>query len=180
MNLQQRPRRLRSCDTIRRMTRETRVSPDSLIYPLFVMEGTGIVEPIPSLEGQFRYSPDRVCEEIETCVRAGVRSVMLFGLPSRKDCRGSAAYDPDGVVQQAIRAIKGKYPDFYVVTDVCMCEYTDHGHCGILRGREVDNDETLEHLARIAVSHAAAGADMVAPSDMMDGDRKSTRLNSSH
>nr|WP_325186529.1 porphobilinogen synthase [uncultured Oscillibacter sp.] len=169
MNLQQRPRRLRSCDTIRRMTRETRVSPDSLIYPLFVMEGTGIVEPIPSLEGQFRYSPDRVCEEIETCVRAGVRSVMLFGLPSRKDCRGSAAYDPDGVVQQAIRAIKGKYPDFYVVTDVCMCEYTDHGHCGILRGREVDNDETVAVLAKIAVSHAQAGADMVAPSDMMDG-----------
>lgn len=169
MNLQQRPRRLRSCDTIRRMTRETRVSPDSLIYPLFVMEGTNIVEPIPSLEGQFRYSPDRVCEEIERCVQAGVRSVMLFGLPSHKDCRGSAAYDPDGVVQQAIRAIKGRYPDFYVVTDVCMCEYTDHGHCGILRGREVDNDETVPVLAKIAVSHAQAGADMVAPSDMMDG-----------
>lgn len=169
MNLQQRPRRLRSCDTIRRMTRETRVSPDSLIYPLFVIEGTDIAEPIPSLEGQFRYSPDRVCEEIETCVCAGVRSVMLFGLPSRKDCQGSAAYDPDGVVQQAIRAIKGKYPDFYVVTDVCMCEYTDHGHCGILRGREVDNDETVAVLAKIAVSHAQAGADMVAPSDMMDG-----------
>lgn len=169
MNLQQRPRRLRSCDTIRRMTRETRVSPDSLIYPLFVIEGTDIAEPIPSLEGQFRYSPDRVCEEIETCVRAGVRSVMLFGLPARKDCRGSAAYDPDGVVQQAIRAIKGRYPDFYVVTDVCMCEYTDHGHCGILRGREVDNDETVAVLAKIAVSHAQAGADMVAPSDMMDG-----------
>lgn len=169
MNLQQRPRRLRSCDTIRRMTRETRVSPDSLIYPLFVMEGTNIVEPIPSLEGQFRYSPDRVCEEIERCVQAGVRSVMLFGLPSHKDCRGSAAYDPDGVVQQAIRAIKGRYPDFYVVTDVCMCEYTDHGHCGILRGREVDNDETVPVLAKIAASHAQAGADMVAPSDMMDG-----------
>lgn len=169
MNLQQRPRRLRSCDTIRRMTRETRVSPDSLIYPLFVIEGSDIVEPIPSLEGQFRYSPDRVREEIETCVRAGVRSVMLFGLPAHKDSRGSAAYDPDGVVQQAIRAIKGKYPDFYVVTDVCMCEYTDHGHCGILHGREVDNDETVAVLAKIAVSHAQAGADMVAPSDMMDG-----------
>ena len=169
MNLQQRPRRLRSCDTIRRMTRETRVSPDSLIYPLFVIEGSNIVEPIPSLEGQFRYSPDRVCEEIETCVQAGVRSVILFGLPARKDCRGSAAYDPNGVVQQAIRAIKAKYPDFYVVTDVCMCEYTDHGHCGILHGHEVDNDETLAYLAKIAVSHARAGADMVAPSDMMDG-----------
>lgn len=169
MNLNQRPRRLRSCDTVRRMTRETRISSDSLIYPLFVIEGTDIVEPIPSLDGQLRYSPDRVCEEIETCIQAGVRSVMLFGLPAHKDCQGSGAYDPNGVVQQAIRAIKAKYPDFYVVTDVCMCEYTDHGHCGILRGQEVDNDKTVEMLAKISVSHAQAGADMVAPSDMMDG-----------
>lgn len=169
MNLDQRPRRLRSCDTVRRMTRETRISSDSLIYPLFVIEGTDIVEPIPSLDGQFRYSPDRVCEEIETCIQAGVRSVMLFGLPAHKDCQGSGAYDPNGVVQQAIRAIKAKYPEFYVITDVCMCEYTDHGHCGILRGQEVDNDKTVEMLAKISVSHAQAGADMVAPSDMMDG-----------
>lgn len=169
MNLNQRPRRLRSCDTVRRMTRETRISSDSLIYPLFVIEGTDIVEPIPSLDGQFRYSPDRVCEEIETCIQAGVRSVMLFGLPAHKDCQGSGAYDPNGVVQQAIRAIKAKYPEFYVVTDVCMCEYTDHGHCGILRGQEVDNDKTVEMLAKISVSHTQAGADMVAPSDMMDG-----------
>lgn len=169
MNLDQRPRRLRSCDTVRRMTRETRISSDSLIYPLFVIEGTDIVEPIPSLDGQFRYSPDRVCEEIETCIQAGVRSVMLFGLPAHKDCQGSGAYDPNGVVQQAIRAIKAKYPEFYVITDVCMCEYTDHGHCGILHGQEVDNDKTVEMLAKISVSHAQAGADMVAPSDMMDG-----------
>lgn len=169
MNLNRRPRRLRSCDTIRRMTRETRISPDSLVYPLFVIEGKNIVEPIPSLEGQFRYSPDRVCEEIEACKKAGVRSVLLFGLPAQKDCQGSSAYHPDGVVQQAIRAIKEKYPDFYVITDVCMCEYTDHGHCGILCGQEVDNDKTVEVLAKIALSHAQAGADMVAPSDMMDG-----------
>lgn len=169
MNLTQRPRRLRACDSIRRMTRETRLSPDSLIYPLFVIEGHDIVEPIPSLEGQFRYSPDRVCQEIGRCIQAGVRSVMLFGLPAHKDGQGSAAYDPEGVVQQGIRAIKAQYPDFYVITDVCMCEYTDHGHCGILNGREVDNDKTVEMLAKIAVSHARAGADMVAPSDMMDG-----------
>lgn len=169
MNLTQRPRRLRACDSIRRMTRETRLSADSLIYPLFVIEGHDIVEPIPSLEGQFRYSPDRVCQEIGRCIQAGVRSVMLFGLPAHKDGQGSAAYDPEGVVQQGIRAIKAQYPDFYVITDVCMCEYTDHGHCGILNGREVDNDKTVEMLAKIAVSHARAGADMVAPSDMMDG-----------
>lgn len=129
----------------------------------------GIAEEIPSLEGQIRYSPDRICEEIEVCVQTGVRSVILFGLPGRKDSQGSGAYDPNGVVQQAVRAIKAQYPDFYVITDVCMCEYTDHGHCGILRGQEVDNDRTVGMLAKIAVSLAQAGADMVAPSDMMDG-----------
>lgn len=169
MEIMKRPRRLRGCDSVRRMTRETRLSPDSLVYPLFVKEGVGIKEEIPSLEGQFRYSPDRICEEIEQCVQAGVRQVMLFGLPEHKDACGSEAWNPNGVVQQGIRAIKEKYPDFYVITDVCMCEYTDHGHCGILNGHEVDNDKTLEVLAKTALSHVRAGADMVAPSDMMDG-----------
>ena len=169
MDLAIRPRRLRSSDTLRRMVRETRVSPDSLIYPLFLIEGENIKEPIPSLEGQWRYSPDRICEEIEECMTAGVKRVLLFGIPAHKDACGSSAWDPNGVVQQGIRAIKAKFPDCYVITDVCMCEYTDHGHCGILHDHEVDNDETLRVLAKTALSHAQAGADMVAPSDMMDG-----------
>lgn len=169
MDLTIRPRRLRSSDTLRRMVRETRVSPDSLIYPLFLIEGENIREPIPSLEGQWRYSPDRVCEEIEECMAVGVKRVLLFGIPAHKDACGSSAWDPNGVVQQGIRAIKAKFPDCYVITDVCMCEYTDHGHCGILHDHEVDNDETLRVLAKTALSHAQAGADMVAPSDMMDG-----------
>ena len=169
MDLTIRPRRLRTCDTLRRMVRETRVSPDSLIYPLFLIVGENIREPIPSLEGQWRYSPDRVCEEIARCMEVGVRRVLLFGIPAHKDACGSSAWDPNGVVQQGIRAIKAQYPDCYVITDVCMCEYTDHGHCGILHGCEVDNDETLEVLAKTALSHVQAGADMVAPSDMMDG-----------
>ena len=169
MELTIRPRRLRTSDTLRRMVRETLVSPDSLIYPLFLVEGENIKEPIPSLEGQWRYSPDRVCEEIEECLNAGVSRVLLFGIPAHKDACGSSAWDPNGVVQQGIRAIKEKFPQCYVITDVCMCEYTDHGHCGILHDHEVDNDKTLEVLAKTALSHAQAGADMVAPSDMMDG-----------
>lgn len=169
MELTIRPRRLRTSDTLRRMVRETRVSPDSLIYPLFLVEGENIKEPIPSLEGQWRYSPDRVWEEIEECLNAGVSRVLLFGIPAHKDACGSSAWDPNGVVQQGIRAIKEKFPQCYVITDVCMCEYTDHGHCGILHDHEVDNDKTLEVLAKTALSHVQAGADMVAPSDMMDG-----------
>ena len=169
MELTIRPRRLRTSDTLRRMVRETRVSPDSLIYPLFLVEGENIKEPIPSLEGQWRYSPDRVCEEIEECLNAGVSRVLLFGIPAHKDACGSSAWDPNGVVQQGIRAIKEKFAQCYVITDVCMCEYTDHGHCGILHDHEVDNDKTLEVLAKTALSHVQAGADMVAPSDMMDG-----------
>ena len=169
MELTIRPRRLRTSDTLRRMVRETRVSPDSLIYPLFLVEGENIKEPIPSLEGQWRYSPDRVWEEIEECLNAGVSRVLLFGIPAHKDACGSSAWDPNGVVQQGIRAIKEKSPQCYVITDVCMCEYTDHGHCGILHDHEVDNDKTLEVLAKTALSHVQAGADMVAPSDMMDG-----------
>lgn len=169
MELTIRPRRLRTSDTLRRMVRETRVSPDSLIYPLFLVEGENIKEPIPSLEGQWRYSPDRVWEEIEECLNAGVSRVLLFGIPAHKDACGSSAWDPNGVVQQGIRAIKKKFHQCYVITDVCMCEYTDHGHCGILHDHEVDNDKTLEVLAKTALSHVQAGADMVAPSDMMDG-----------
>ena len=170
MELVNRPRRLRTCDNLRRMVRETRVSPDSLIYPLFLIEGENIKEPIPSLEGQWRYSPDRVCEEIEECMTAGVKRVLLFGIPAHKDACGSSAWDPNGVVQQGIRAIKAKFPDCYVITDVCMCEYTDHGHCGVLSDCGcVKNDETIELYGRTAVSQADAGADIIAPSGMMDG-----------
>lgn len=169
MDITIRPRRLRTGDSLRRMVRETRVSPDSLIYPLFLVEGENIREPIPSLDGQYRYSPDRVCEEIETCLAAGVSRVLLFGIPAHKDSCGSSAWDENGVVQQGIRAIKAKYPQCYIITDVCMCEYTSHGHCGILDGCQVDNDKTLEVLAKTALSHVKAGADVVAPSDMMDG-----------
>ena len=169
MDLTIRPRRLRSSDCLRRMVRETRVSPDSLIYPLFLIEGENIVEPIPSLEGQYRYSPDRVGEAVEECLKAGVRRVLLFGIPAHKDACGSSAWDENGIVQQGIRAIKEQYPQCYIITDVCMCEYTSHGHCGILCGETVDNDKTLEVLSKTALSHVQAGADMVAPSDMMDG-----------
>lgn len=169
MELINRPRRLRQNDSIRRLCRETRLSPDSLIYPIFVDETLKGKRPIPALDGQFHYGLDAVCEAVEECIRAGVGRCILFGLPEHKDAVGSSAWDEHGVVQEAIRVIKAKYPDFYVITDVCMCEYTDHGHCGILRGHEVDNDKTLEVLAKTALSHAQAGADMVAPSDMMDG-----------
>ena len=169
MELIQRPRRLRGNDSIRRMCRETRMSPDSLIYPIFVDETLKGRRPIPALEGQCHYGLDAVGEAVQECLDAGVGRCILFGLPAKKDALGSSAWDEHGVVQQAIRVIKKAFPDFYVVTDVCMCEYTDHGHCGALRGREVDNDATLELLAKTALSHARAGADMVAPSDMMDG-----------
>ena len=169
MELIQRPRRLRGNDAVRRLCRETRMSPDSLIYPIFVDETLQGVRPIEALPGQNHYGIDSVCQAVEECLAAGVNHCILFGLPEHKDAIGSSAWDENGVVQQAIRAIKAKYPDFYVITDVCMCEYTDHGHCGILRGHEVDNDQTLEVLAKTALSHVQAGADMVAPSDMMDG-----------
>ena len=169
MDLVNRPRRLRRTDAIRRLNRETRLSAEALIYPIFVDETLSGVRPIPSLPGQNHYGLDSVCQAVEECLFHGVRHCILFGLPAEKDACGSSAWAERGIIQEAVRAIKASYPDFTVITDVCMCEYTDHGHCGILHGHEVDNDETLEHLARIAVSHAAAGADMVAPSDMMDG-----------
>lgn len=141
----------------------------SLIYPLFVKEGTGIEEEIPSMEGQFRYSVDRLPFELERLQNAEVNSIMLFGIPDHKDEVGSGAYDPNGIVQKALREAKKQFPDMYYITDVCMCEYTSHGHCGVLCGHDVNNDATLELLAKTAVSHVEAGADMVAPSDMMDG-----------
>lgn len=169
MDLIQRPRRLRSSENLRKMVRETRMDKSSLIYPLFVKEGTGIEEEIPSMEGQFRYSVDRLPFELERLQNAGVNSIMLFGIPDHKDEVGSGAYDPNGIVQKALREAKKQFPDMYYITDVCMCEYTSHGHCGVLCGHDVNNDATLELLAKTAVSHVEAGADMVAPSDMMDG-----------
>ena len=169
MDLIQRPRRLRGSETLRKMVRETRMDKSSLIYPLFVKEGTGIEEEIPSMEGQFRYSVDRLPYELERLEKAGVNNIMLFGIPDHKDEVGSGAYAADGIVQRALREAKKQFPDMYYITDVCMCEYTSHGHCGVLCGHDVENDATLELLAKTAVSHVEAGADMVAPSDMMDG-----------
>lgn len=169
MDLIQRPRRLRGSETLRKMVRETRIDKSSLIYPLFVREGHNIKEEIPSMEGQFRYSVDQLPYELENLSKAGVSSVMLFGIPDHKDEVGSGAYAQDGIVQKALREAKKQFPDMYYITDVCMCEYTSHGHCGVLCGHEVENDATLELLAKTALSHVEAGADMVAPSDMMDG-----------
>ena len=164
-----RPRRLRRTETFRAMIRETRLAPEQMIYPLFVLPGKGVREPVPSMPGVFRLSVDQLVAEARDCLSLGVRSVLLFGLPEKKDGLGSGAYAKNGIVQQAIRELKNRAPDMTVVTDVCLCEYTDHGHCGCLAGEEVDNDATLELLAKTALSHAQAGADMVAPSDMMDG-----------
>jgi porphobilinogen synthase len=141
----------------------------SLVYPMFIIEGTNKKEEIASMEGQYRYSTDRMGEKLEELLDAGVTNVMFFGIPTHKDELGSGAYAPDGVVQQAFRKAKEQYPDLYLIGDVCMCEYTSHGHCGVLCGHEVDNDRTLEYLAKTALSQVEAGADMVAPSDMMDG-----------
>ena len=165
-----RPRRLRKNETIRSMVAETAVNPDSLVYPMFVVEGERVKEPIPSMPGQFRFSIDEILKELESCVALGLKSILLFGIPSYKDEMASSAYDDDGIVQRAVRSIKTKFPDLYVITDVCLCEYMSHGHCGIVKeDGDVDNDPTLELLAKTALSHAEAGADMVAPSDMMDG-----------
>jgi porphobilinogen synthase len=169
MELLNRPRRLRGTDTLRRMCRETRMSPDSLIYPIFVDETLRGKQAIETLPGQSRFGLDCVLEEVQACLDAGVTHGILFGIPKDKDPQGSSAWRPDGVVQQAVRRIKDRYPEFYLITDVCMCEYTDHGHCGILCGHEVDNDQSVAVLAKTALSHVEAGADMVAPSDMMDG-----------
>lgn len=164
-----RPRRMRQNETLRALIRETRLSPEQLILPLFVMPGKGRREEVTSMPGVYRMSVDQLGGEAKECLAAGVKSVILFGLPEKKDPMGSGAHARDGIVQRAIRELKNKAPEITVITDVCLCEYTDHGHCGCLVGNRVDNDTTLELLARTALSHAQAGADMVAPSDMMDG-----------
>ena len=167
--MKNRPRRLRYGETLRRMVRETRMDPASLIYPIFVKEGTDIMEEIPTMPGQYRYSVDTMEKKLDELMDAGVTSVMFFGIPDHKDEVGSGAYDPEGIVQKAVRRARQDFPELYLITDVCMCEYTSHGHCGVLCGHDVNNDETLKLLAKTALSHVQAGADMVAPSDMMDG-----------
>ena len=167
--LTRRLRRLRTSATLRALVRETHLSADMLMLPLFVCEGEGVRREVPSMPGVFNLSVDETVKEVEAARADGVKSVLLFGLPDEKDSTGSAAYDSSAPVQSAIRAIKRASPDTLVVTDVCLCEYTDHGHCGIVAGEEILNDPTVELLAKAAVSHASAGADIVAPSDMMDG-----------
>ncbi len=164
-----RTRRLRANSNIRNMVRETRISKDSLIYPMFFEEGENIFEEIESMPGQYRMSIDRCDKVIKELLESGVKSVILFGIPKHKDESGSEAYHDHGIVQEAIRYIKKNYPKVYIIGDVCMCEYTSHGHCGILKGNDIDNDSTIKYLAKIALSQVEAGADMVAPSDMMDG-----------
>ncbi len=164
-----RMRRLRRTEALRALVRENRVDVGDLVYPMFVVEGKGIKEEIASMPGISRYSPDLILPEIEEVAGLKIPAVLLFGIPENKDDTGSSAYQPEGVVQQAIRAIKKSIPELIVITDVCLCEYTSHGHCGIVTSGEVDNDRTLPLLAKMALSHAEAGADIVAPSDMMDG-----------
>jgi len=169
LKLTRRLRRLRTSDAMRALVRETRISPDTLMLPLFICSGEGVRREVSSMPGVFNLSVDEAVSEVRAARVDGVRSVLLFGLPDQKDDVGSAAYDPEAPVQSAIRALKRELPDVLVVTDVCLCEYTDHGHCGIIIDNEVANDPTVEQLVRTAMSHAAAGADIVAPSDMMDG-----------
>lgn len=165
-----RPRRLRRTDTLRRMVKETRVHVDNLVYPLFIKEGSSLKEPIDAMPGQFRYSPDLLPKLAKQISAQKIPAILLFGIPKKKDPEGTSAHHKDGVVQQAIRRIKDAAPQIIVITDVCLCEYTDHGHCGILDDLgHVSNDDTLELLSTVALSHAKAGADIIAPSDMMDG-----------
>ena len=164
-----RGRRLRRSEALRRMVRETRLSPDDLVWPLFVVGGKDVRRPIEAMPGQFQLSIDRLLEAAREAHGLGIPAVILFGVPDRKDALGTSAYAADGIVQRAVRALKDKLPDLAVITDVCLCQYTDHGHCGVVEQGRIHNDATLELLARTAVSHAKAGADLVAPSDMMDG-----------
>jgi porphobilinogen synthase len=170
-----RPRRLRMTPPIRRMVKETCVTVDDLIYPVFVKHGKGEREPIPSMVNQYRLSVDAMVKEAEEVLSLGIPALILFGLPRKKDELGSEAYARDGIVQQAVAAVKDRVPELLVFTDVCLCQYTDHGHCGIIKDGRVDNDTTLEILSRVALSHAESGADFVAPSDMMDGRVKAIR-----
>jgi len=164
-----RPRRLRRTESLRRMVRETLLVPEDLIQPMFVCPGRDVKRPIESMPGVAQMSVDNIVAEARDTFAAGVPAVILFGIPARKDAQGSEAWNDDGEVQRAVREIKERVPGLVVITDVCLCEYTDHGHCGVIAGGDVDNDATLELLAREALSHARAGADIVAPSDMMDG-----------
>ena len=164
-----RPRRLRRTEGLRRLVREATLSVDHLVYPCFVLPGEKVRNPVGAMPGVAQLSVDELLKELETVTDLGIPGVILFGLPAGKDERGSEAYSRTGIVQEAVKAVKDRFPDLVVVTDVCLCEYTSHGHCGVLKGHDVDNDATLELLAQVAVSHARAGADMVAPSDMMDG-----------
>ena len=164
-----RPRRLRNNNVIRRMVRETSLSPDDLIYPLFVTFGKGVKNKISSMPGCFQMSVDNIVKEAQKAYNLGIPAIILFGIPRHKDAKASEAYSPQGDVQKAIKAIKNKIPELVVITDVCLCEYTDHGHCGVIKKGKILNDPTLELLAKEALSHAKAGADMVGPSDMMDG-----------
>ncbi|MBV8073450.1 MAG: porphobilinogen synthase [Acidobacteriaceae bacterium] len=165
----QRPRRLRTSEAIRRLVRETHLTPSQFILPLFACPGDGVRRPITSMPGNAQLSVDELVREAEDCHKRGLGGVILFGIPAQKDEKASEAYAPDGITQRAIRATKKEVPGLLVITDVCNCEYTSHGHCGLIRDGDVDNDATLEWLAKTAVSHAEAGADIVAPSDMMDG-----------
>jgi porphobilinogen synthase len=169
LDLRHRPRRLRRTAAIRALIRETRLSPDMFLYPLFVCPGEGQRREIASMPGVFQLSVDEIVREAAAAKGDGIPGVLLFGLPEGKDAIGSAAYDPEAPVQSAVRALKRELPGLLVVTDVCLCEYTSHGHCGVLMDEEISNDATVQQLARAALSHAAAGADVVAPSDMMDG-----------
>jgi len=169
MDLVYRPRRLRRTETLRRMVRETVVRPQDFIYPLFAAPGKGVRQEVAAMPGVFRLSPELLVKEAESALKLRVPAVLLFGLPRQKDDTGSEAASPKGTVQQAVRLLKKNLPELMVITDVCLCAYTSHGHCGLLHGGRVDNDATLEALAQVAVSHAEAGADLVAPSDMMDG-----------
>lgn len=164
-----RPRRMRSNDNFRRMVRETRLGVEDLILPLFAIGGRNVKNPIDSMPGHFQLSLDNLVTVAREAGELRIPAIMLFGIPDKKDALGTAAYDKNGIVQQAVKAVKDKVPDLAVITDVCLCQYTDHGHCGVVEGRTIDNDASLDLLARVAVSHARAGADMVAPSDMMDG-----------
>jgi porphobilinogen synthase len=166
---QVRMRRLRKTPQLRALVRETRIDAAQLVYPTFIMPGEGIRNEIKSMPGQYQFSIDKLIEDLGLASELGVRSTILFGIPSTKDAVGSEGYAEDGIIQQTLRAVKKALPEMLLITDVCMCEYTDHGHCGVLKGEEVDNDASLELLVREAVSHAQAGADVIAPSDMMDG-----------
>ena len=164
-----RPRRLRQNETLRRMIRETSLSVNDLILPLFVIDGQDVKNPISSMPGHFQLSIDNFLKTAEDVYELGIPAIVLFGIPENKDALGTRAYADDGIVQRATRAVKEKLPDLVVITDVCLCQYTDHGHCGVVKGDTIDNDASLDLIARTALSHARAGADMVAPSDMMDG-----------